>query len=64
MSKYTEIEMLGKAAREFWEVAHHAAHLDNPLSGTALEAATRCAHEASILLLSMSEDRERGDRGF
>ena len=27
MSKYTEIEVLGKAAREFWEVAHHAAGL-------------------------------------
>ena len=59
MSKYTEIEVLGKAAREFLEVARNAASLDDPLSVEALETATRCVQEAGILLLSVSEDREK-----
>ena len=58
MSKYTEIEVLGKAAREFWEVSFNAANRDDHLSVKARETATRCAHEAGILLLSVSEDRE------
>ena len=58
MSKYTEIEVLGKAAREFGEVACNAAGLDDPLGAKALETATRCVDEAGILLLSVSEDRE------
>ena len=58
MSKYTEIEVLGKAAREFLEVARNAVNLDDPLSAKAQETATRCVDEAGILLLSVSEDRE------
>ena len=58
MSKYTEIEVLGKAAREFWGVARNAAGLDDHLSAKAQETATRCVDEAGILLLSVSEDRE------
>ena len=58
MSKYTEIEVLGKAAREFSEVARNAADLDDEFSVEALETATMCVHEAGILLLSLSEDRE------
>ena len=58
MSKYTEIEVLGKAAREFWEVARNAANLDDDLSVKARKTATMCVDEAGILLLSVSEDRE------
>ena len=59
MSKYTEIEVLGKAAREFLEVARNAVNLDDPtLIAKAQETATRCVDEAGILLLSVSEDRE------
>ena len=50
--------MLGKAAREFWEVACNTAGADNHLSVKARETATRCVDEAGILLLSVSEDRE------
>ena len=50
MSKYTEIEVLGKAAREFLEVARNAVNLDDPLSAKAQETATRCVDEAGILL--------------
>ena len=59
MSKYTEIEVLGKAAREFCEVARNAASRDDHLSVEALETATRCVQEAGILLLYVSEDREK-----
>ena len=59
MSKYTEIEVLGKAAqgvrggcpvmRRTWMTLWIA---------KAQETATRCVDEAGILLLSVSEDRE------
>ena len=62
MSKYTEIEVLGKAAREFLEVARNAVNLDDPLSAKAQETATRCVDEAGILLLSVSKDREAEER--